>query len=130
MIVLDASAIVEMLLRTSAGASIAERLLTRKVSFHAPHLLDLEVAHTLRRLVARDGLPQGRARQALLDLADFRLQRYPHQLLLPRVWHLRENLTAYDAAYVALAETLDATLVTRDGRIARAPGHSVRVEVF
>lgn len=109
---------------------MTERLLTHKASFHAPHLVDLEVAHTLRRLVFRDGLPQERARQALMDLVGFRLRRYPHQVLLPRVWTLRENLTAYDAAYVALAESLDATLLTRDGRIARAPGHSARVEVF
>ncbi|HEX6900531.1 MAG TPA: type II toxin-antitoxin system VapC family toxin [Thermoanaerobaculia bacterium] len=130
MIVLDASAAVEILLKTSASVPIVERILGRKVPLHAPYLIDLEVAQILRRFVAREGLPSERARQALEDLARLPLDRFPHLSLLPRIWQLRENLTAYDASYVALAETLDATLLTRDGRIARAPGHAARVEVF
>jgi predicted nucleic acid-binding protein len=130
MIVLDASAAVEVLLRTAAGAPLAERLLAPEVSLHAPHLLDVEVAQVLRRFSARGELDPERGREALQDLADLPLERYPHDLLLPRAWELRDNLTAYDAVYVALAEILGATLLTTDGRIARAPGHSARVEVF
>jgi predicted nucleic acid-binding protein len=130
LIVLDASAAVEVLLQTAAGAPMTERLLDPAESLHAPHLLDVEVAQTLRRFVRRGELAPDRARQALDDLASLPLERYSHEILMSRVWMLRENLTAYDAAYVALAEVLEATLLTRDGRIARAPGHDARVEVF
>jgi predicted nucleic acid-binding protein len=130
LIVLDASAAVEVLLQTAAGAPITERLLDPAESLHAPHLLDVEVAQILRRFVRRGELMSDRARQALDDLASLPLERYSHEILMSRVWMLRENLTAYDAAYVALAEVLDATLLTRDGRISRAPSHAARVEVF
>lgn len=130
MIVLDASAAIEVLLGSSAGAPLADRLLAPDSSLHAPHLLDLEVAQALRKLTFRGGLPPERARQALQDLTNWPIDRYPHEILLSRVWALRENLTAYDAAYVALAEILGATLLTRDARISRASGHSARVEVF
>jgi len=130
LIVLDASAAVEVLLQTAAGAPMTERLLDPAESLHAPHLLDVEVAQILRRLVRRGELAPDRARQALDDLAGLPLERYSHEILMPRVWTLRENLTAYDAAYVALAEVLEATLLTRDARIPRAPGHAARVEVF
>ncbi len=130
MIVLDASAAVEVVLSTAAGAPVAERLLTSERSLHAPHLLDVEVAQILRRFVLRGELTEVRARQALQDLSDFPIERYPYNIFLPRIWALRQNLTAYDAAYVALAEVLGATLLTRDSRILRAPGHLARVEVF
>jgi len=130
LIVLDASAAVEVLLQTAAGTPMTERLLDPAESLHAPHLLDIEVAQILRRFVRRGELAPDRARQALDDLASLPLERYSHEILMSRVWTLRENLTAYDAAYVALAEVLEATLLTRDGRIARAPGHAARVEVF
>ena len=129
MIVLDASAAVEVVLQTAVGASLIERLLAPESSLHAPHLLDIEVAQVLRRFSLHGEVPPERARQALEDLADFPIERYPHGILLPRIWALRENLTAYDATYVALAEILGATLLTRDARISRAPGHSARVEV-
>jgi predicted nucleic acid-binding protein len=130
LIVLDASAAVEVLLQTAAGAPRTERLLDPAESLHAPHLLDIEVAQVLRRFVRRGELSSDRARQALDDLASLPLERYSHEILLPRVWRLRENLTAYDAVYVALAEILGATLWTCDGRLARAPGHAARIEVF
>ena len=130
MIVLDASAAVEVLLQTAAGAPMTERLLDPAESLHAPHLLDIEVAQILRRFVRQGELAPDRARQALDDLASLPLERYSHEILMSRVWTLRENLTAYYAAYVALAEVLEATLLTRDGRIARAPGHAARIEVF
>jgi predicted nucleic acid-binding protein len=97
---------------------------------HAPYLLDIEVAHALRRYALRGALSPARGAEALSDLAQLRLRRYPHLPLLPRIWALRENLSTFDVAYVALAEALDAPLVTSDAALARAPGHSARVEVF
>lgn len=129
MIVLDASAAVEIVLQTEVGVALTRRLLTPESDLHAPHLLDVEVAQVLRRFTLHGQVTPERARQALEDLADLPIERYPHEMLLPRIWTLRENLTAYDAAYVALSEILDATLLTRDGRISRASGHSARVEV-
>jgi len=109
---------------------LTARLLDPSESLHAPHLLDIEVAQVLRRFVRRGELSPERARQALEDLAALPLERYSHEQLLPRVWRLRDNLSAYDAAYVALAEILGAALLTRDSRISRAPGHIAQVEVF
>jgi predicted nucleic acid-binding protein len=99
-------------------------------SLHAPHLLDLEVAQVLRRLSAEGTLTTQRADEAIRDLLDLRLTRYAHSILLPRIWQHRHNLSAYDAAYVALAETLGATLITRDACLASAPGHSAMIELF
>lgn len=96
MIVLDGSTVLEILLQTEAGAPVAERLLTSDSSLHAPHLLDVEVAQVLRRFVAQGEIPEPRARQALAALADFPLERYSHSILLPRIWALRQNLSAYD----------------------------------
>ncbi|HTQ81258.1 MAG TPA: type II toxin-antitoxin system VapC family toxin [Thermoanaerobaculia bacterium] len=130
MIVLDASAAVELLLRTVVGVPLAERVLRPSLSLHAPHLLDVEVAQVLRRFVARGYLTPERAREALEDLAALPLERYSQTFLLPRIWELQETLTAYDAAYVALAEILGAKLLTGDRRLSRAPGHSAQVEVL
>jgi len=129
MIVLDASAAIEWILRTEAGGAIARRILSSGGSLHAPHLVDLEVASALRKHVALHGLIPRRAQEALQDFLRLNLRRYPHAPLLPRVWELRANLTAYDAAYVALAEALGATLLTCDGKIAAAAGHRAKVEV-
>ncbi len=98
-------------------------------TLHVPHLLDVEVAQVIRRHAANREIDAERGRMALADLADFPLRRYPHDFLLPRVWELRNNLTAYDAIYVALAEVLDAPLLTRDKRLATAPGHHARIEL-
>jgi predicted nucleic acid-binding protein len=129
-IVMDASAAVEWLLHSSAGWRIEERVYAGRESLHAPHLLDLEVAQTLRRLVREHFISAERAAEVLGDLLLLRILRHPHASLLPRIWHLRHNLTAYDAAYVALAESLGAVLITRDERLAAASGHTARVEVF
>lgn len=129
MIVLDASAALEVVLPTEIGAGLAARLLEASESLHAPHLLDVEVSQVLRRLTLTESLSQGRAREAILDLAALPVERYPHDLLIPRAWELRENLTIYDAVYVALAESLEARLLTRDRRLLRAPGLRARVEV-
>ena len=109
---------------------LGRRMFSRKETLHAPHLLDVEVTQTLRRYAAAGILAVARAEEALQDLRDLRIRRYPHLLFLRRVWELRDNLTSYDALYVALAETLDATLVTCDRKIASAPGHQARVEVI
>jgi len=129
-IVLDASAALELLLNTPAAPRVAQRVLSPRESLHAPHLIDLEVAQVLRRWERAGGLAAARAEEALDDLADLPLARYPHQLLLPRIWSMRANATAYDAAYLVLAEALGAVLVTRDAALASIPGHAARVEVI
>ena len=106
MIVVDASAILTVLLGELGASRIADRLLGTGESLHAPHLLDLEVVQTLRRYVSVGEMTPLRGRQAVTDLDDFPIVRYPHDLFLPRIWTLRHNATAYDAAYIALAEAL------------------------
>lgn len=130
MIVVDASALLEVLLNTPAGTLVARRLFAEDETLHAPHLLDVEVAQVLRRYALARDLDPDRGLQALEDLADFPLTRYPHDLFLPRIWELRRNMTAYDAVYVALAETLAAPLVTRDARLASAAGRYTRIELI
>lgn len=130
MIVLDASAAVEWLLQTRVGHRVEARLFGEADTLHAPHLLDVEVAQVLRRYTAAGIITAERGGEALDDLRDLALTRYPHDVLLGRVWELRDNLTAYDATYVALAEALGAAVVTCDGRIAAAPGHRARVDVI
>lgn len=122
MIVVDASALIELLLRPFRSRALARRLLGTGATLHAPHLIDAEVGQVLRRFALRGELDAERGRQALEDLADLSLRRYPHGPMLPRMWELRHDLTAYDAAYVTLAETLDAPLVTLDRRLAAAAG--------
>lgn len=130
MIVLDASAALEVLLQTRAAGPIADRMFDPDQTVHAPELLDVEVVQILRRFWLGGELHDERGRQALADLRDLPLERYRHDPLLPRVWELRGNMTAYDAVYVALAEALDAPLVTCDGRLARAMPPGIKVEVF
>jgi predicted nucleic acid-binding protein len=130
LIAVDASALLEVLLRTPRGERIEARLLSRGESLHAPHLVDLEVAQVLRRYAAAGALSEDRGREALTDLAELPITRYPHDVFLPRIWELRHNVTAYDAAYLALAEALPAPLVTSDARLASAAGHRARVEVY
>ena len=126
MIVVDASALIEVLLRTSASPAVEQRLFASRQTLHAPHLLDVEVAQVIRRYVASGDIEAERGRTALTDLVQFPIRRYPHDVLLPRIWELRNNISAYDAAYVALAEALDAPLLTRDRRLAAAASaHSV-----
>lgn len=133
MIVLDASVAVEWLLGRPKAEAFEARAFSKAaiaLAWHAPHLLDVEVAQVLRRLVTGNLVSAARADAALDDLADLALIRYPHDWLLHRVWELRHDLTAYDATYVALAEALGAPLVTCDARLAGAPGHHARVEVI
>jgi len=128
-IVIDASVVVELLLASQAGTRAMTRLVAANASLHAPELLDVEVLHVLRRAVSRDQLTVQRAEQALRVLESLPLTRHVHAPLRRRCWQLRANLSAYDAAYVALAEGLGALLMTRDARIARAPGLGATVEV-
>jgi predicted nucleic acid-binding protein len=96
---------------------------------HAPHLIDVEVAHVIRRFAALGEIGNGEALAAFGGLADLPMQRHPHQLLLGRVWELRHNLSAYDAIYVALAELLDEPLITHDKQLANAAGHQAIIEL-
>ena len=129
MIVLDASVALEVLLRMPSGVALEERLFQADETLHAPHLLDVEVAQVLRRYALAREVDAARCRAALDDLAGLALTRYPHDFLMARVWDLRANLSAYDAVYIALAEALDAPLLTRDQRLTKAPGHRARVEL-
>ena len=126
MIVLDGSAAVDYLASREPREWVGEHV-RRDPDVHAPHLLDVEVASGLRKLVANRELSAGAVAAALEDLADLDVARYSHVELLDRIWQLRAHVTPYDAAYVALAEVLDATLVTTDGRLARSHGHRARI---
>ena len=129
MIVVDASALLETLLRTPAAKAVEDRMFEPRQTLHAPHLLDVEIAQVVRRYALHGEINAERGSMALADLTDFPVRRYPHDFLLPRVWELRNNLSAYDAVYVALAEALDAPLITRDQRLAATAGHHARIEV-
>lgn len=128
MIVVDASAMVELLLDTDLGRRIDERVLATP-SRHAPHLLDVEVAQVLRRFVLGKVISSERAREALEDLGAFPILRHAHGRLLERAFELRTNLTVYDAVYLALAESLGVPLITCDEALARTPGTRTRVEL-
>ena len=130
MIVVDASAAVELLLRTPLAERIAARVLHPKEQLHAPHLIDIEVTQVLRRLVRSAGLTPARVELALADFGDLPIERHAHGVLLRRIWTLRAALSAYDGAYVALAEALAAPLLTCDGRLSRAHGHTADIELI
>jgi predicted nucleic acid-binding protein len=129
-IVVDASALLEFLLQTPLGIRVEARLFRDEDEFHSPHLLDVEVTQALRRLVRAGEVSAERAAKAIEDLIDLDIHRHAHLDLLTRAWKLRANITAYDAMYVALAEALDATVVTCDTPLANAPGHRAHVEVI
>jgi predicted nucleic acid-binding protein len=121
---------VEMLLLTPKGLKVRRSISSRSVDLHAPYLIDVEVAHVLRRMVRMEEISLLRGGEALQDFRDMEITRYPHEGLLRRIWALRENLSAYDAAYVALAEALGVALVTCDRRLGAAPGHNASVELI
>jgi predicted nucleic acid-binding protein len=129
-IVVDASAITELLLQTELGTRVERRLYESDEDLHAPHLIDVEVLSALRRLVRTGEVRPERAEAAIEDLASLRLSRHAHLDLATRVWELRQNFTAYDALYLALAESLNAAVVTCDRPFGTAPGHSVEIEVI
>lgn len=129
MIVVDASIVVTALVDAlDDGDRCRDRL--RHEELAAPELLDLEVVSVLRRLVRADHLEPARASQAIEDLQSLRVERAPHAPMVARCWALRDNLTPYDAAYVALAELTGSVLITGDARLARSPGPRCRIEVL
>lgn len=129
MIVVDASVAVEVLLQLDAADVLMDRLFVGGESLHAPQLLDVEVAQVIRRYALTGDITAARGAQAIRDLADLPVTRHGHVPLLDRMWRLRNNVTAYDATYIALAEALDAVLLTRDVALARIPGVRLSVEV-
>lgn len=129
MIVVDTSAVIDAVLARPAKQELRARL-SDDGDLHAPHLIDVEILHVLRSLVQRKAVHAARVEDARADIADIALTRYPLGPLSDRVWDLRHRLTAYDAAFVALAEALTVPLITCDRRLARAGGHNAQVEVF
>jgi predicted nucleic acid-binding protein len=127
-IVIDASAVLELLLQTPKAARLEALALNPDERLHAPHLIDMEVMQALRRLVLAKEMTSRRAEQALDDYSQLVIERHAHGDLIGRVWQLRDALTANEAVYVALAEALDSTLLTCDARLARAHGHGARIE--
>jgi len=128
-LVVDASGLLEVIVARDPAPGLVERL-ADDGDLHVPHLIDLEILHALRRLNGVGELSDERATDALADFRDLPLVRYPHVGLSDRIWQLRHNLTAYDAAYVALAEALQVPLITSDRRLSDAPGHAAQVELF
>jgi predicted nucleic acid-binding protein len=130
MIVVDASVIVDLLLQGPDSAKLADRLLNPTQILNAPQLLDIEVAQVLRRYAAIGDLSAERGRAAIDDLSALPIERWGHELLLRRIWDHRNNLSAYDATYLALAEALDCGVWTRDSRFARSPATAGRVRTI
>jgi len=133
MLVVDASAVVELLLVRPAAEDVERHIVAHGYALHAPHLLDIEVLSALRRLVAYGEASSDRAVEALTDLCDLPVERYAHDALIQSAWRLRDNFSAYDAAYLALAELLTedgATLLTADAGFARATRKHSRVDVL
>jgi predicted nucleic acid-binding protein len=128
-IVADASAMIEFLLQTALGARVEARLYRANEDVHVPHLFDVEVLSALRRFVRRGEVSADRAEQAMEDLGLLRIVRHPHLDLIDRMWELRDNVTIYDAAYLALAESLSARVVTCDGPLSATPGHTATIEL-
>ena len=129
MLVIDASVVLEILLRTKKAPNIQKRIFREKEMLHAPHLIDLEVIQVLRRYTRRE-MTEDRAHLAVVDLLDLPITRYPHDLFVLRIWEMRNNLTAYDAAYIALAEALDVPFLTCDTKLASSKGHSAQIELI
>jgi predicted nucleic acid-binding protein len=128
-LVVDTSAVLAALLARDPAHGLVERL-AADGDLHAPHLLDVELLHALRRLVGTAAISHERAIDARSDFDDLALTRYPHHELADRIWELRHNVTAYDATFIALAEALDTPLVTCDASLASAPAHGARVDLF
>jgi predicted nucleic acid-binding protein len=130
MIVVDASCLLELLLNSPRAKRILEMLDKHADEISAPSLIDVEVCHVLRRYVMLKVVGAQRSKEAVEDLAEFPLERFPHAVLLSRMWQLSNNLTAYDAAYVALAESLECALLTCDGKLASAKGHRAAIKLI
>ena len=129
MIVIDASAAFDSVVGRDPDDRIAARL-AEADELAAPHVIDIEVLHVLRRFVHAKRLTADRASDALDDFADLELTRYPHEPLIDRIWEFRDDLSAYDASYLALAEAISIPLLTRDARLAAVAERTVAVELF
>lgn len=125
--IVDASALLEVLLRSPAASQLETVMFGAGAGLHAPHLIDIEGAQVIRKFALAGKISSSVGADALADLAGFPLRRYPHDFLLPRIWELRHAVSAYDAAYVALAEGLDMPLLTRDARLAAAASDLITV---
>ena len=128
MIVLDASVVVELLTNGALADTIRSDLSRREESFIVPHLIDVEVVSAIRKLVAGQRIAADRRDQFLAGLAELPAERYSHTPLIGRIWELRHNFTAYDAAYIALAEAMNAVLYTSDEKLRK--GHRARLVLF
>lgn len=129
MLVVDTSAVLAVLAAPDADPALVRRL-AGDGDLHAPHLIDTEVLHALRRMTTTGVIGVDRATDVRRDFAELAVVRYPHEPLNDRVWALRDNLTSYDATFVALAEALGVPLLTCDARLASAPGHGANIELF
>jgi predicted nucleic acid-binding protein len=129
-IVVDASAVIDLVLAKPASGDILERICARDSQALAPELIEVEVLHVLRRLVLGDELPADRAALAIGYFHDLPIRTMGHRMLARRIWELKHQLSAYDGAYVALAEALDAPLLTSDRRLAASQGHHARIELL
>ena len=127
--VLDASGAIELLLNTARGRKVGARLADDAEVVHAPHLIDIEIAHVLRRYVLDGTFDERHAARTLRHWRQLDVERYPHEPFLDRVWSLRDNVTAHDAVYVALAEALGEPLVTADRKLAGSSGLSIHLEL-
>jgi predicted nucleic acid-binding protein len=130
LIVLDASAAIELLLNTATGRLIAREIISRETSLHAPHLIDLEIVQAFRRYVLSGEIRESRAITAINHWLGLDVSRYPHEPFVTNIWQYRNNLTAYDAAYVTLAKVLKATLFTCDRALAEITGMDTTIEVI
>ena len=130
MIVLDASAAIELALNTATGQQVGDRIADEREVIHAPHLIDIELIHVIRRFVLRQAIDATRGEMAIRLWRMLDVQRHEHEPFVMRIWQLRDNFSAYDATYVALAEALSAPLITADQRLAGAPGSPIRIEVY
>lgn len=129
LIVIDTSAVLAALAGGAPGRQARTRIAAAG-SLHAPHLLDVEILHALRGLVRGGKLSLDRAQDVRTDFADLTITRYPVAGMSHRIWQMRDNLTAYDACFIALAEALECPMITCDERLSRAAGHSAQVEVY
>ena len=130
MLVIDASAAVELLMATPTGFAIEDNLSSSGEQLAAPHLIDIEVLHAFRRFRLLNVLSAERAEQALEDFGDLSISRYGHEMLRTEIWRLKDNLTAYDATYVSLGILLDAPIVTCDSKLANSQGHNAVFVLF